>query len=80
MSNPKLFMRGVARIYRTSTIDCMLWGYVLAQKEIDPTLSITAAAQRFIDRFGLNDEFDVTLALQCFTRVNDSLREAGGKL
>jgi hypothetical protein len=80
MSNPKSFMRGVARIYRMSTIDCMLWGYVAAQQEIDPKLSTTAAAQMFIDRFALNDEWDVTLAIQCIRRVNNSLRESGGKL
>ena len=80
MSNPKSFLRGVGRIYRLGAVDYMLWGWVVAQQEVDPKLSNTAAAQRFIDKFGLNDEWDVTLAIQCITRVNESLREAGGKL
>lgn len=75
MSKPKSFLLDIPKLYRSQTIDAVLYGYVTAAQEIDPKMSITKACENFLDKFGLTAECDTQLAVQMFARVRDAYRE-----
>lgn len=80
MSRPKNFLSCIGNVYRGDALDKILWGYYQGVRELDKDTSDTKIIQRFIEKFNIQDEWDVNWALQSLNRMNSYFRANNAKL
>lgn len=78
MSKPKAAVQGIASLYRTDTIDKVLFGYVRSRLTCQASLTVTDALQHFLDEFDLVDEMEIPHAHQIYQRMNAHFRANEG--
>jgi len=78
MSKPKHLESAIARVYRKSTIDALLYGYTLGVLQTDPHISVTDALRQFIKQMNLDEVLDVQHAHTIYNRFNSAFIENSG--
>ncbi len=80
MARPKAAVQGIPGLYRTDTLDKVLFGYVRARLSCNASLTVTDALNHFLDEFELVDYMEVNHAQQIYQRMNEHFRANGSEL
>jgi hypothetical protein len=75
MSRTKKAVSGIAALYRSQTIDVMLFAHVRARMRCQASLSIMDAVHDFISDYDLTDDLDLQVAYQIYQRLNTQYRQ-----
>ncbi len=72
----KGYKLNIHKFYTFNTLDMILFGYVLGQTQILPTLSVNKAIEMWLERFNLCDDvFCLEAARATYYRVLKSLQD-----